>query len=207
MWPRISRPAAGGSLVIDRVTASRLGIAPTTIDNTLYDAYGQRRSAPVHAAEPVSRDSGNRARVAADPEKLSDLYIQSKRILGTARARARPRRFLVGLFVGRIECDDHFGALHAVFAECSPRRRRCWPDGRATQGSVVAQRRQRPRPQPRPRWAQCHSAQRLHACDHTTEALSINHQGQFPSVTVSFNLAPNASLGDGDHDIDKVART
>jgi multidrug efflux pump len=34
------------SLVIDRVTASRLGIAPTTIDNTLYDAFGQRRSAP-----------------------------------------------------------------------------------------------------------------------------------------------------------------
>ena len=30
-------------LTIDRVTASRLGIAPTTIDNTLYDAYGQRR--------------------------------------------------------------------------------------------------------------------------------------------------------------------
>src|SRR3984885_570245 len=37
---------AGGlavSLVIDRVTASRLGIAPTTIDNTLYDAFGQRQ--------------------------------------------------------------------------------------------------------------------------------------------------------------------
>ena len=31
------------SLVIDRVTASRLGIAPATIDNTLYDAFGQRQ--------------------------------------------------------------------------------------------------------------------------------------------------------------------
>src|SRR6185503_17281403 len=30
-------------LVIDRVTASRLGVAPTTIDNTLYDAFGQRQ--------------------------------------------------------------------------------------------------------------------------------------------------------------------
>jgi multidrug efflux pump len=38
----------------------------------------------------------------------------------------------------------------------------------------------------------------------TTEALSINHQGQFPSVTVSFNLAPNASLGTAITDIDKV---
>ena len=31
------------SLNIDRITASRLGIAPTTIDNTLYDAFGQRQ--------------------------------------------------------------------------------------------------------------------------------------------------------------------
>jgi multidrug efflux pump len=39
----------------------------------------------------------------------------------------------------------------------------------------------------------------------TTEALSINHQGQFPSVTVSFNLGPTASLGTAIDDIDKVA--
>jgi multidrug efflux pump len=40
----------------------------------------------------------------------------------------------------------------------------------------------------------------------TTEALSINHQGQFPSVTVSFNLAPNASLGTAISDIEKTAK-
>jgi len=40
----------------------------------------------------------------------------------------------------------------------------------------------------------------------TTEALSINHQGQFPSVTVSFNLAPNASLGTAITDIEKAAK-
>ena len=34
------------SLIIDRVTASRLGIAPYTIDNTLYDATDSARSAP-----------------------------------------------------------------------------------------------------------------------------------------------------------------
>jgi multidrug efflux pump len=39
-----------------------------------------------------------------------------------------------------------------------------------------------------------------------TEALSVNHQGQFPSVTVSFNLAPNASLGTAITDIDKLAK-
>ena len=35
--------ASAVSLMIDRVTASRLGVAPGTMDNTLYDAYGQRQ--------------------------------------------------------------------------------------------------------------------------------------------------------------------
>jgi len=39
----------------------------------------------------------------------------------------------------------------------------------------------------------------------TTEALSINHQGQFPAVTVSFNLAPGVALGNAISAIDKVA--
>jgi multidrug efflux pump len=38
----------------------------------------------------------------------------------------------------------------------------------------------------------------------TSENLSINHQGQFPSVTVSFNLSPNAALGSAITAIDKV---
>jgi multidrug efflux pump len=38
----------------------------------------------------------------------------------------------------------------------------------------------------------------------TTEALAINHQGQFPSVTVSFNLAPNAALGTAISEIDTL---
>ena len=40
----------------------------------------------------------------------------------------------------------------------------------------------------------------------TTEPLSITHQGQFPAVTVSFNLAPKASLGTAITKIDNVAK-
>jgi multidrug efflux pump len=36
--------------------------------------------------------------------------------------------------------------------------------------------------------------------------LSVNHQGQFPVVTISFNLAPNASLGEATKAIDKAQR-
>src|SRR6202034_701782 len=66
------------SLVIDRVTASRLGIAPSTIDSTLYDAYGQREINTMYTqlnqyhvileADPDFQKS---------PSKLNDLYIQS----------------------------------------------------------------------------------------------------------------------------------
>jgi multidrug efflux pump len=40
----------------------------------------------------------------------------------------------------------------------------------------------------------------------TTEALAITHQGQFPSITVSFNLAPNAALGNAIAAIEKVQK-
>jgi multidrug efflux pump len=40
----------------------------------------------------------------------------------------------------------------------------------------------------------------------TTEPLAITHQGQFPAITVSFDLAPNAALGEAIKAVDKVQR-
>src|SRR5208283_2427735 len=65
-------------LEIDRVTASRLGIAPTTIDNTLYDEYGQRQISTLYTQlnqyhvilETAPEWQQN-------PTKLRDVYIQS----------------------------------------------------------------------------------------------------------------------------------
>ncbi|MGB9151712.1 MAG: efflux RND transporter permease subunit, partial [Alphaproteobacteria bacterium] len=64
------------SLAIDRVTASRLGIAPTTIDNTLYDAFGQREISTLYTQlnqyhvilETAPEWQQN-------PNRLNDLYI------------------------------------------------------------------------------------------------------------------------------------
>jgi multidrug efflux pump len=42
--------------------------------------------------------------------------------------------------------------------------------------------------------------------ERATEPLSINHQGQFPAITVSFNLAPNAALGSAITAITKVQK-
>jgi multidrug efflux pump len=42
--------------------------------------------------------------------------------------------------------------------------------------------------------------------ENITQPLSINHQGQFPAITVSFNLAENASLGDAISVVEKVQK-
>src|ERR1039457_2895812 len=71
------------SLVIDRVTASRLGIAPTTVDSTLYDAYGQRQISTMYTQlnqYHVILESVPSAQ--QSPVKLQDLYVQANASAG-----------------------------------------------------------------------------------------------------------------------------
>ncbi len=111
-------------LAIDRATASRLGITPTAIDNTLYDAFGQRQVV-------IMFTQLNQYRVVLEikpefqhgPDDLSKIFIRS------------------------------------------------------TGGGEV------------PLAGFVHYEQ-------MTTPLVVNHQGQFPVTTLSFDLAPGASLGD-----------
>ena len=69
---------AAVSLVIDRPTASRFGVTPSTIDNTLYDAFGQRQINTMYTqlnqyhvileTDPQFQRS---------PRKLNDIYVQA----------------------------------------------------------------------------------------------------------------------------------
>jgi len=116
-------------LVIDRDTASRFGIVPQAIDDTLYDAFGQRQVSTIYTQL-------NQYRVILevapgfqqDPESLKFLYVKS------------PSGAQVPL---------------SAFVSVTP----------------------------------------------GTAPLAINHQGQFPSVTMSFNLAPGVALG---HAVDAI---
>jgi len=111
-------------LVIDRPTASRLGITPQAIDNALYDAFGQRQISTLFTQlnqyHVVLEAMPNFQR---NPSKLNDIYVLS------------------------------------------------------TSGKAV----------PLSEFTHFESG---------TAPLAINHQGQFPAVTISFNLAPGASLGE-----------
>ena len=77
------------SLVIDRVTASRLGIAPSTIDNTLYDAFGQRQINTMYTQlNQYHVILESQPQFQLDPDKLNHLYIQSNASSGATGAGA-----------------------------------------------------------------------------------------------------------------------
>ena len=74
-------------LVIDRVTASRLGIAPSTIDNTLYDAFGQRQINTMYTqVNQYHVILESEPQFQKDPDKLNHLYIQSNASSGATGA-------------------------------------------------------------------------------------------------------------------------
>jgi len=122
------------SLVIDRVTAARLGITANQIDETLYDAFGQRQVSTLFTQlnqyhvimEALPAFQKN-------PRKLQDIYIQAS-------------------------------------------------NGGSVPLSTIAH------------------------FENQSAPLSINHQGQFPCVTISFNLAPNASLGKAVEEVDRAQK-
>jgi multidrug efflux pump len=186
------------SLSIDRVTASRLGIAPATIDNTLYDAFGQRQIntmyTQVNQYHVVLESDPS---FQQDPNKLDKLYIQSNASAGATGAGASSSFASSGstaagsnALTGSALYTPAAGTLAPVTNALSPASTvTSSPSPVGTTSSAKS------------------SAVPLSALSHfekTTEALVINHQGQFPAITASFNLGPNASLGGAITAIDKV---
>src|SRR5208283_4987871 len=122
-------------LVIDRDTASRLGVAAQDIDNALYDAFGQRQVSTMyrplnqyHVVMEVAPEFQQTT------EGLQNIYLRSS--AGTPIPLA-------------------------AFTHFKP----------------------------------------------SNIPLAVNHQSQFPSVTISFNLAPGVSLGDATLAIDNAQRS
>ena len=103
------------SLVIDRVTASRLGIAPSTIDNTLYDAYGQRQINTMYTQlnqYHVILETAPEFQM--DPSKLSSLYIQANAASGTSGAGASNSFASSSSASAGSNSTDGVGRIHAI---------------------------------------------------------------------------------------------
>jgi multidrug efflux pump len=184
-------------LVFDRDTASRLGITPTTIDNTLDDAYGQRQVSTMftqlnqyHVVLEVKPGFNN------NPADLSDLFIRSNanasgggagvvsggstNTAGFGPSSASVAALTAGQTVGVTTAVGGAASSSVGFGAGPTASSQVFTNG----GQV-------------PLSAFTHVEQ-------TSVPITVNHQGQFPVVTLSFNLAPGASLGDAVNDINRV---
>ena len=163
------------SLVIDRVTASRLGITPQMIDETLYDAFGQREISTLYTQlnqyhvvlETMPEFQRN-------PNKLNDIYVRSATAPPTSSSGGSSTQASSGATAGNTGPAANTTTTASSIPVVS-----------GANGAAV------------PLSAFTHF-------ENTTAPLAINHQGQFPVVTISFNLAPNASLGAATDAINKV---
>ena len=197
------------SLMIDRVTASRLGVAPTTIDNTLYDAFGQREINTLYTQlnqyhvilETAPEWQKN-------PASLGNLYIQgnaSSGASGTGAATSFSASASASAGSNALTTSVKYTPSSAVLTKPASAIGGVTSSGGSSQnGGTTAG--STPNTATNATSANAIPLSAFTQASPITEALSINHQGQFPSVTVSFNLAPRASLGTAITDIDKVAK-
>ena len=103
------------SLVIDRVTASRLGIAPTTLDNTLYDAFGQRQINTMYTQlnqYHVILEAMPQFQV--DPNKLNHIFICANAAAGPPGGRGSFQFVGEGLHFGWIERSDRGYVVYPI---------------------------------------------------------------------------------------------
>ncbi len=187
------------SIVIDRVTASRLGIAPSTIDNTLYDAFGQRQINTLYTQL-------NQYHVILealpwfqrDPRMLQKMYIQANTSSGASGPGATSSFASTGsaaagsnALTTPVRYTPSSGVLlppnNAINAGVGATGAGSNVTSSATSANAVP-------------------LSAFTTFERTQSPLSINRQGQFPSVTISFNLAPNAALGTAIAAVEKVQR-
>ena len=189
------------SLVIDRPTASRLGIAPTTIDNTLYDAFGQRQINTMYTQlNQYHVILEGQPQFQLDPNKLNHLYIESNSAAGTSGAAATSSSN------GSSSAGSNAITTSALF---TPSANTLAPPANALTSSTSTSTSSKGATSAGANSSAYSSAVPFSAFSHfetTTEPLAITHQGQFPAITVSFNLGANAALGGAITDITKLQK-
>ncbi len=195
----------GGNAImmnIDRVSASRMGITPSTIDNTLYDAYGQRQINTLytqlnqyHVILETLPEFQN------DPGKLQSLYVQSNASSGATGAGASTSYAASGSASAGSNATTSpalYTPASGALTPSSTALAKTQPgSGTSSAASTSGTSSQLSSRVPLSAFTQL---------EQITEPLAITHQGQFPSVTVSFNLGPKAALGDAIDAITKVQK-
>jgi multidrug efflux pump len=193
--------ALESDVVIDRDTAYRLGINAAQIDNTLYDAFGQRQVSVIYSAQ-------NQYHVVMEidprytqrPSSLSDIYVSTSGAPanGTALTNAPIGDAVVSTNRAQTPSTASTSsatAINATARNATTNALAVVGNGTASTGSAVSSNQETMAPLP---------AMTKFRPGYT--ALSINHQGLFVATTISFNLALGASLSDAVEDIDRAVK-
>jgi multidrug efflux pump len=179
-------------LVVDRTTASRLGITLAQIDNTLYDAFGQRQVSVIYSAiNQYHVVMEIDPRYTQHPASLADIYVTpsggpaagtaiSNAPLGTVSAATSTAAGSAAAASAAAATANNNNAARNAFINAIGNRGK----GTASSGAAVSTAAEKMIP--------------LAAIAHYNAGnapLSVSHQGLFVASTISFNLAPGASLG------------
>ena len=201
-------------LVIDRDTAARLGITPAQIDNTLYDAFGQRQVSTIYSAhQPISRRHGDRPALHA-VSRVAATTSMSPPSGGDAAGHRDDQR--AGRHRGDRDRHPPRNAPRRRRPASGRRRRRHRTSNCGAQCRHQCARQYRPAAPPRPAPPSARPSETmvpLSAVSHYQPGntpLSVNHQGLFVASTISFNLQPGQSLGEAAAEInagDRAAST
>jgi multidrug efflux pump len=167
------------SLVIDRDSASRLGITVSQIDNTLYDAFGQRQVSTIY----VARNQYHVIMEVApqywqNPETLKDVWVSTS---GAAVGGSQATNAVAGTTaLGKAAADT---ANTQAARNLATNSIGATGKGVSSTGSAVSTKQETMIPL---------SAVAQFARGATP--LAVNHQGLLVANTISFNLPPNGSL-------------
>jgi multidrug efflux pump len=168
-------------VTIDRDAAARLGVTVSQIDNTLYDAFGQRQVSTIYVARNQYHVIMEVApRYWQSPETLKDVYVSTS---GGSVGGSQATNAVAGTVVSAASSTAAAAANAQAARNLATNSIGQTGKGVASTGSAVSTRQETMIP--------------LSAVAHFSQGatpLAVNHQGLLVANTISFNLAPNVSL-------------
>lgn len=170
-------------LLINRDTASRLGLTASQIDNTLYDAFGQRQVSTIY-------ESLNQYKVimvvqhqfTETPDSLKNIYVSTT---GGAITGSQASNAVAGTVVAKGNTKTSSSIASDSARNASTNAIATKGKGSASTGQAVSTKKELMIP-----------LSSFVKYQMGTSPLSVNHQGQFVAGTISFNLAYGASLSE-----------
>ncbi len=182
-------------LVIDRATASRLGVTASQIDNTLYDAFGQRQVSTIYSAQNQYHVVMEVApRFWQSPQTLKDIYVSTS---GGNASGTQTTNAVVGTVATSTKTSTTTAAAIASSSSrnASSNALANVGKGSASSGAAVSTSKETMIP-----------LASFTSFGPSNTALAVNHQGSFVASTISFNLAQGKSLSDATVSVNRAMR-